>query len=76
MNAIATQSKLAIRGKHRERARSEIKRDMRIREEEEEEEEEDGRHSKTCPKCDEAEPRTQTTSAKNVMSNEDLNGSW
>lgn len=72
MNAIATQSKLAIRGKHRERARSEIKRDMRIREEEEEE---DGRHSKTCPKCDEAEPRIQTTSAKNVMSNEDLNGS-
>ncbi|ENY6170233.1 hypothetical protein ACFZI2_003289 [Vibrio fluvialis] len=63
MNAIATQSKLAIRGKHRERARSEIKRDMRIREEEEEEEE-DGRHSKTCPKCDEAEPRIQTTNAK------------
>lgn len=39
------------------------------------EEEGDGRHAKTCPKCDEAEPRIQTTSAKNVMSNEDLNGS-
>ncbi|EKO3488598.1 hypothetical protein M3924_004308 [Vibrio fluvialis] len=72
MNVIATQSKLAIRGKRRESARSKTKRDMQIREEEED----DGRHSKTCPKCDEAEPRIQTTSAKNVISDEDLNDSW